>query len=314
MAGSVTLVEMAKTSEGLSREVIELFAQNSDILDALRYSSDGVSNGAYRYNLEGALPGIAFRGINEGYTASAGIINPQVETLKVVGGEVKVDTMEVKWKGMQLRSRQSLLKVKAMTATVTDKILKGDNSTEPREFDGLQTRLPLTGSQTISNATGSGGAALKLKKLMDLQDAVQNPTHFIMNRTMRTWLSMAHSDTGVSGYLGQTKDSWGRIQHTFNGLPILVGYEAGPNTAILPFSEAHFGGGAANGTSIYCVNLSDTGLQMLQGSAPVARDLGEMESEPSFLTRVEWDVSPVIENPYSVARLSSITDAAVTRT
>lgn len=314
MAGSVTLVEMAKTSEGLSREVIEQFAQNSDILDAMRFSSDGVANGAYRYNVEGALPGIAFRGINEGYTASAGILNPQVETLKVAGGEVKVDTMEVKWKGVNFRSRQSMLKIKALTASVTDKLLKGDNTSDAREFDGLQTRLPLTGSQTISNTSSSGGAALKLKKLMDLIDAVQNPTHLIMNRTLRTWLSMAHSDTGVSGYLGQTTDSWGRIRPTFAGLPILVGYEAGPNTAILPFTEANAGGGAAVGTSIYCVNLSDTGLQMLQGSAPSAKDLGEMESEPSFLTRIEWDVSPCIENPYSVARLSSITDAAVTRT
>jgi len=314
MPGSVSLVEMAKMSDGLSREVIEQFYANSDILGAIRYTSDGVSNGAYRYNVEGALPGIAFRGINEGYTSSAGIINPEVETLKVAGGEIKVDTMEVKWKGMNYRSRQSMLKIKALTAAVTDKLIKGDNTSDPREFDGLQRRLPLTASQTVSNTASSGGAALKVKKLMDLIDAVQNPTHLIMNRTMRTWLSMAQSDTGVSGYLTTTKDEFGRITQNFMGLPILVGYEAGPNTAILPFTEAHAGGGTANGTSIYCVNFSDTGLQMLQGSAPTARDLGEMESEPSYLTRVEWDLSPCIENPYSVARLSSITDAAVTRT
>ena len=43
------------------RRFIEIFRGNSDLANALMFSSDGVSGGAYRYDLEGALPGIAFR-------------------------------------------------------------------------------------------------------------------------------------------------------------------------------------------------------------------------------------------------------------
>ena len=314
MAGSVTLVEMAKDVDPLTREFVEIYARTSDILNAIRYTSEGVAGGVYRYNVEGALPGIAFRGVNEAYTASAGVINPQVESLKIAGGEFKVDTAEVRWKGMSYRAKQTRMKMKAMAAAVTDKLIKGDNTSDPREPDGLQRRLPLAGARTISNTVSSGGAALKLSKLIELIDSTRGATHLIMNRAMRRWLTMSESDTSLSGYFTQTKDSFGRIVKQFMGLDILVGWETGPETQILPFTEANFGGGGATSTSIYAVNFGEDGLQMLQSGAPFAKDLGEMESEPSWLTRVEWDISPVIEDPYTVARLSSITDAAMTRT
>lgn len=315
MAGSVTLIEMAKdVSDPLARNFIEIYARTSDILAALRFTSDGVAGGVYRYDIEGALPGIAFRGVNEAYTASAGVINPQVETLKVAGGEFKVDTAIIRWRTQAYRAKQTRMKMKAMAAAVTDKFLKGDNTSQPREPDGLQRRLALTSSRTVSNTTAANGAALKLSKLIEAVDNTQSPTHMIMNRSMRRWLTMMESDTTVSGYFGQTKDTFGRIVKTFMDLPILVGYEVGPETQILPFTESPYGGGTTVSTSIYIVNMNEDGLMMLQGSEPVVRDLGEMESEPSWLTRVEWDISPLIENPYSVTRLSSITDAAPTRT
>lgn len=314
MAGSVTLIEMAKDVDPLTREFIEIYAKSSDILNAMRYTSEGVAGGVYRYNVEGALPGIAFRGVNEAYTASAGVINPQVESLKIAGGEFKVDTAEVRWKGMGYRAKQTRMKMKAMSAAVTDKLIKGDNTSEPRDPDGLQRRLPLTGTRTISNTTASGGAPLKLSALIEAIDATRGATHLVMNRAMRRWLTMAESDTSLSGYFTQYKDTFGKIVKQFMGLDILVGYETGPETQILPFTEANFGGGSAVASSIYVVNFGEDGLQMLQSGAPLAKDLGEMESEPSWLTRVEWDISPVIEDPYTVTRLSSITNGAMTRT
>jgi len=314
MAGSVTLIEMAKGVDPATKAFIEIYSKTSDILNAMYFTSDGVAAGVYRYNIEGALPGIAFRGINEAYTPSAGILNPQVETLKVAGHEFRVDTAEVRWKGQGYRAKQVAMQMKSMAALVTDKLLRGDNTSDPREPDGLQRRLPLTGSRTISNTTASGGAAVKLSKLIEARDSTMSPTHWIMNRDMRRWLSLSQSDTSVSGYFTQTADSFGNVVTRFMGLPILVGYEVGPETQILPFTEANFGGGATTSTSIYCVNLSQDGLQMLQSQPPMAKDLGEMQSEPSWLTRAEWDISPVIENPYCVTRLSSITNAAMTRT
>ena len=67
MATVQNIVEYAKGLEpGVERAMIELFAQNSDIIAALPLVA--APGGAYRYDREAALPGVAFRGINESYT------------------------------------------------------------------------------------------------------------------------------------------------------------------------------------------------------------------------------------------------------
>lgn len=313
MAGNMNLVEMGKDADPLTKDFVEIYAKNSDILDAITYTSDGVAAGAYRYNTEGAGPTMAFRGLNESYVSSIGVLNPQVETLKIAGGEFKVDTAIVRWQGQGKRAKLVRSQQKSMARLITDKFLKGDNTSDNREIDGLQRRLPLTGSQTIANTNASGGAALKLSKILELQDVVRNSTHWIMNKELRRAITMAQSDVNVSGYLTQDEDRFGRIVWKLAGKPILVGYESGPEGAILPFTEANFGGGSAVATSIYLADLSEDGVQMLQSEAPIVKDLGEMESEPQWLTRAEWDLSPVVENPYSIGRLSSIIAGAMTR-
>ena len=61
---AVTLVESAKLSTNdLQRGVIETFIQASPILDRIPFL--GIQGNAYAYNEEGALPGVAFRAVNE---------------------------------------------------------------------------------------------------------------------------------------------------------------------------------------------------------------------------------------------------------
>jgi hypothetical protein len=67
-----------------------MFARASDLLMALPFKD--IQGNAYQYNREGALPGVAFRGVNESYTASTGIINQLVEALRIAGGDLDVDT------------------------------------------------------------------------------------------------------------------------------------------------------------------------------------------------------------------------------
>ena len=50
---------------------------------------------AYRYNREETLPGVAFRGFNEGYVESTGVINPEVESLTILGGDSDFDVAQI---------------------------------------------------------------------------------------------------------------------------------------------------------------------------------------------------------------------------
>ena len=306
---ALTLVEASKLMDGevIRPAVIEMFARNSDILETMPFISIG--GNAYAYNLEAELPGIAFRGVNEAYTASTGVINPRSEALVIAGGDLDVDTFIVRTQGEEVRATHEELKVKALSQSITLATLKGDSTTDPRQFEGLQGRL--VGTQLVAAGTTNGGDPLKLTKLDELIDAVNNPTHLIMSRSMSRLLSASTRTTSVSGYITWDLDSFGRRVMQYNGLRILNGYQANLNTAILPFTEIGSGGATATATSIYCVSFADEGVVGLQNGEMRVEDLGELQSQPVFRTRVEWYMAMAVLNSRAAARLWGISNAAV---
>lgn len=306
----LTLIEAAKRETGdvYRRGVIEMFAASSDIMASLPFVT--IAGNAYHYNLEQALPGVAFRGVNEAYTPSTGVLNPKTEALTIAGGDLDVDVFIVQTMGGQdQRSAQEAMKVKSLSAAWTLKFIKGDSSTEPREFDGLQSRF--AGTQLIDAGATAGGDVLSLSKMDELLDAVNNPTHLIMSRAMRRFFRAARSSATVGGNIQQEIDDFGKPVLTYAGLPILTGYEASDNDAILPFDEASPGGGAAASTSIYAVNFSEMGIIGLQSGEMQVRDLGELQTAPQFRTRVEWYVAIAVLNGRAGARLRGIKTGAI---
>lgn len=307
------IVEYAKGLEpGVERAIIEIFAQESDVLAALPMMA--APGGVYRYDREAALPGIAFRGVNESYTATRGVINPQVEQTFIAGGEIKVDKALIRRFGESRRSREERMQIKKLTRTITTKLFFGSNATEKREFDGIKTRLSTSDANLVTaNSASSGGAALSLYKLDRAIDKVAEPTHICMSKAMRTRLTQAGRNTGVGGYVSQTKNDFGQIITSYRGLPILVGYENETvDGELFPFDEVASGGGSAVTTSIYVASLKEGMLAGLQVAPMDVKDLGEIDASPHFVTRIEWDIGMCIEHPAAVHRLTSITDAAIT--
>lgn len=81
---------------------------------------------------------------------------------------------------------------------------------------------------------------------------------------------------------------------------------------ILPFTEAGAGGGTAQSCSIYCVSMGEMMLQGIQNGGISVTDIGEMESSPHYLTRVEWYNGIMMMNGRAAARLYGVKDGAVT--
>jgi hypothetical protein len=305
------IVEYAKGLEpGVPRAFVEMFAERSDLIAALPLQS--APGGAYRYDLESALPGVAFRGINESYTATTGVINPQVEQTFIAGGEIKVDKALIRRFGPERRSREEKMQVKSLVRNITSKIVGGSNVTSPKEFDGIKTRLVNGGSAVSTNSASSGGAALSLYNLDRAIDKVMEPTHLLMSKAMRTRLTQAGRNTGVGGYVSQTKNDFGNIITSYRELPILVGYEDEVNdTVLFPFDEVASGGGSAVTTSIYVASMKEGMFTGLQVAPMEVVDLGEIDSGPFYQTRIEWDFGICIEHPAALHRLTSVTDAAI---
>jgi hypothetical protein len=306
---SVTLVEAAKLNSGdvLRSAIIEFYAGSSDILMTLPFET--IQGNALKYNQEETMPGIGFRGVNGSYTESTGVLNPQTENLTISGGDLDVDKFIIDTMGPSQRSVQESMKARALALAWTKTFIKGDSSVNPKEFDGLQTRL--VNDQLIPAGATSGGDALSLTILDQLIDQVQMPTHLIMNKGMRRRLTQAARNQSVGGFVNYVQDSFGRTQMTYNDLPILIVDLDNEGNAILPFTEANPGGGTAASTSIYCVSFTDEGVQGLQNGTIEGRDLGELDSKPAFRTRVEWYSSFGVFHSRGAARLNGIKDAAI---
>lgn len=308
---ALTLVEAAKLNSGevLRSTVIEMFARASDILRVLPFKD--IQGNAYKYSRESQLPGVAFRGVNEGYDESTGIVNPLIDPLVIVGGDLDVDRFILQTQGVGQRAVQTQMKIKALAAAWSRAFIKGDSSADPREFDGLQRRV--TGAQLIAAGSTANGDPLSLGKMDEALDAVDGATHILMSRAQRRRFTAAHRDQAVGGHVSFDRDEFGRPITKYADLPILVPYGDNGGTEILTFTEACPGGGTATGTSIYVLSLQEGMLQGIQNGVMDVRDLGELETKPAVRTRVEWYAGIAPEHGRSVSRLWGISDAAIVK-
>lgn len=306
----LTLVEAAKLYAGdpLRSAIIELYAQSSDILRVLPF--DSIKGSALRYNQEQTLPGIGFRGINEAYSESTGVINPVTEPLVIAGGDLDVDRFILQTMGMGQRATHEKMKLKALALSWTKTFIKGDQDTDPKEFDGLQARI--IGNQLIPAGSTAGGDALSLSVMDEAIDACDDPTHILMSKAMRRKFSNAARDSSVAGDLQWVKDDFGRQVAIYNDLPIVIVDEDNEANQILDFNEASPGGGAAVSTSIYILSLGDGKLSGIQNGDPDVRDLGELQDKPAYRTRVEWFNGIAIFHPKAAVRIHGIKNAAIT--
>ncbi len=299
---ALTILEASKLNSGdvYKAGVMLKFAETSELLRVLPF--EGITGNSLKYNIEETLPGIGFRGVNESFNESTGILNPQVESLTIAGGDLDVDKFIVDTMGADQRTVQEGMKIKALALAWTRGFFKGDSTGDPREFDGLQVRL--TGDAIIENhATGAG---LSLLKLDEAIDAVDGATHLAMSKSVRRRLTAAARDQGVGGYVTYTQDEFGRQVTNYNDIPILIIDKDNVNAEILGFTET------GSTTSIYVLALAEGQVSGLENGGMDVRDVGELETKPAFRTRVEWYSGMGVFAPYSAARLRNITDAPAT--
>ncbi|MEO5742286.1 MAG: major capsid protein [Vicinamibacterales bacterium] len=306
---ALTLIEAAKLETGnvFRSAIIELYAGSSMLMQVMPFTN--IAGNALKYNREGNLPGVGFRGVNEAFSASTGVLNPLTEPLVIAGGDLDVDRFILQTMGMNQRSVQEAMKVRALGLMLTRKVIKGDQTSDPREFDGLQTRL--IGNQLIAAGATANGTALSLAKLDEAIDQTLNPTHLIMNKSMARKLTVAARTAAVAGNIDYSIDQFGKRVMAYNGIPIITLDLDGDGTAILPFTEAATSG-TATATSIYVVSFGGDGVVGLQNGGIDVRDMGELQTAPVYRTRVEWFMGMAIFNGRAATRLYSIADAAVT--
>ena len=298
---TLTLTEAAKLStDTLQRGVIEIFARTSAVLEMLPFMD--IQGNSYRYNVEDTLPGIGFRSVNEAFTESAGIVNQHSEGLVIAGGDVDVDRFIVQTRGNvnDQRAIQTDMKSKALALTWTDTFFNGDVAVNAKAFDGLKKRIGST--QTI--AAGADGAKLDITMLDELIDAVQGtPDVIYCSKAMRREIKKVIQAHG--GYMESVMDAFGRPVLSYGGIPIRTIETNALGAEILGFNETQ--GTSSVAGSLYAVKFgAEQFVSGLQNGGMNVRDLGELDAQPVYRTRIEWYSGLAIFHPKAAARLKGV--------
>ena len=294
----LTLEQASKLRQNpLQRGVVETFARTSPVLERLPFLN--VAGNAYSWNREDALPGIAFRDYNETFVESTGVVQQSTEVLKIFGGKGRVDKALVDTQGNlnDLRAIQDGMKAKSLALDWTKHFFKGDASTNPKGFDGLEKRL--VGAQVL-NATPAG---MTLNDLDRLLDSIQgSPDILFMNKTTRRTVNALRRAAGQATEV--VSDTFGRQIDAYAGIPIGVIEEDASGNDILGFDEA---GGT---TSVYAVRFGVmewvSGLQALEMEI-----IDQGLVDVWYQTLIQWISSFAIFHPKAAARLQGVTDAGM---
>ncbi|MET0521483.1 MAG: major capsid protein [Jiangellaceae bacterium] len=315
---AVTLAQAATLSQNdLQRGVLEMFVQESPVLDRLPLMP--IEGNAYAYNAEATLPGVAFRSVNEAYTESTGTVVQATESLVILGGDADVDRFIVQTRGNlnDQRATQTALKVKAASYKFQDHFFNGDVTVDTKGFDGLKKRL--TGNQVFAAGTngipvlGNGGTEThtffdQLDNLLSRVPGINaNNGAIYANSSIHAKIRSAGRRIGGTDTVRE--DATGKRVLTWNGIPILDPGDNLAGTAILPQTETQ---GTATGTttSIYAVKFgqdeTDRGTTGLTNGGVMVDDLGMLQAQPVYRTRIEFYCGLATFGGKAAARMTGV--------
>jgi hypothetical protein len=181
-----------------------------------------------------------------------------------VDHDIDVDRATQDRHGPERRNYEEKMGITAFARLWVDTFVKGDQSTNPRVFNGLNVRARKFG-RLFHNSTAAGGAALSLANFdqMLLQLSQKSGTSYVLIPflSLPLWIQLARTMT-LAGYVVQTFDEIGKTKISYAGLRFLYGYPKDDQAPVLQFNEVGQGGGAAVTASLYGLTL---GEGMLRG-------------------------------------------------
>jgi hypothetical protein len=254
-------------------------------------------NGIF-WKREESLPDVGFRNYNGALEESYAEVSQQSESLKLFGGDIKVDSAIVNLEGAEAKAYQVQSRVRAMRMAWEALFINGDSNQSPSEFDGLAARITDGSSQYFAN----GGGALDLGKIdevIDNVDAQGGTKYIVCSKSARRALTRQARD---NGQIEIARSEFGYQQTTYMGLPLLELDRDHKNVAILDSDPA--------AQDLYVVSFGNDHLTGIQNGGVNVRELGESFDRPQLITRVEWYCGLALINGRAAARLSGINATA----
>jgi len=253
-----------------------------------------IEGNGFFWKREESLPDVGFRNYNGALAESYGEVSQQSESLKLFGGDIKIDRAIIDMEGPSAKAYQIQSRVRAMRLAWESQFINGDSNQSPSEFDGLAARIASGSSQYFAN----GGGALDLAKLdeaIDACDANGGDKYLVMSKSARRQLSAL---ARANGQIEISRNEFGYQQLSYGGVRVLELDRDNQNVAILDSNPA--------AQDLYVVSFGNDHLTGIQNGGVSVRELGESFSQPQMITRVEWYCGLALVNGRAASRLSGI--------
>jgi hypothetical protein len=252
-------------------------------------------NGLF-FKREESLPDVGFRNYNAALAESYAEVSQQSESLKLFGGDIKIDRAIIDLEGSEAKAYQIQSRVRAMRMAWEGLFINGDSNQSPSEFDGLAARI-----QSGSQYSGSTGALTEgaLDEALDNVDAQGGSKYIVMSKSMRRKLS---SLARGNGQIEISRNEYGYQQTSYMGVPVLELDRDHKNVAILDSTPSD--------QDVYVVSFGQDQLTGIQNGGINVRELGESFAQPQLITRVEWYCGLALINGRAAYRLANV-DATI---
>lgn len=295
---AVTFAQAAAlVADPVRRGAIETAAQVSWVWDRMPF--ENIEGNSYAYDKDKVLPGTAFRTVNEAYIESTGVINQDVESLVILGGDADVDRFIERTMGSSrgvLLADQIRMKLESAQSTYVDTMFNGDVNVNPKGFDGLKKRL--LGDQVVDSTAAADSEAF-LDDLDALFSAVDGgPDAVYAPADLIGRLKSLGRKVGGAEYINS--EITGKREFTWNGVSFIDPGNHWSGRKIIP-----------NGSGdVYAVKFANgfnqVGVMGIQNGALDCYVLGELQEKPAFRARIDYYPGLVVQGGRAAARLRGV--------
>ena len=304
----MTLDEAAKLSNDvLLQGIVETIIKDSPILQELPFIQ--IVGNSLKYNRESSLPTVNFYDTEEVWVESTPEFSEQSAALKILGGDADVDNF-LKSTRSNIQDLEAAIieqKAKALRHEFEKQFLYGNNTTSPKQFDGI---IKLIDTATASDqviAMAAAGATLTLAKIDELIDAVKGgkPDILLMSRRSRRKINALARAAGNNLEVGTGR--LGEFVQLYNGIPIGVS-DWILNTHTVAGSVETLTTGNTSST-IYALQFGEGALAGLTSPGHIAVEpIGALETKDASRTRIKWYCSLALFSAIKAAALIGVKD------
>ena len=304
-----SLTEYSKLSNDVMMQgVIETIIKDCPLLQFLPWME--IVGNALTYNRELTLPSAEWHAVNDDWTTSPAVtFSQQTATLRILGQNADVDNYvrQTRQNVQDIESAIIELTAKAIRHELEDKLIYGNNTTGPNQFDGLRLIINTLAASDQVIAAGASGATLTLTMLDQLIDAVKGgkPDLLLMSRRSRRKINALARAAGNNLEVG--KGALGEFVQLYNGIPLSMS-DFILDTHTVSSSVETLTTGSTSST-IYAVQFGEDGLCGLTGPGGLQIvPIGDMETKDAKRTRIKMYCSLALFSQKKAAALIGVQD------